>query len=134
MRRSSVAFEVHIPSGLPIVDADGARLLRLIGNLLDNARAHTPEGGTVTLAARANADGVTVDVSDTGPGIPEDALPHLFSRYYRGDDVRTRSRERGTGLGLAIALETARRHGGDLVAESAPGQGSIFRLTLPVEG
>jgi len=134
MRRSGVAFEVHIPSGLPIVDADGARLLRLIGNLLDNARAHTPEGGTVTLAARANADGVTVDVSDTGPGIPEDALPHLFSRYYRGDDVRTRSRERGTGLGLAIALETARRHGGDLVAESAPGQGSIFRLTLPVEG
>lgn len=133
MRRSGIAFDVRIPSGLPIVDADGARLLRLIGNLLDNARAHTPDGGTVTLAAHVEGDRVVVVIADTGPGIPPDVLPHLFSRYYRGDDVRTRSRERGTGLGLAIALETARRHGGDLVAESTPGQGSIFRVTLPAE-
>ena len=135
MARDGVVFALDLPAGLPILEADGARLVRLVGNLLDNARAHTPSGGTVSLRACAEGGDAVVEVQDTGSGIDSDALPHLFSRYYRGTDARTRRGEgagSGTGLGLAIAHETARRHGGHLTAESTVGQGSTFRLALPV--
>lgn len=129
---AGVALEVHLPPGLPTLDADGSRLLRLLGNLLDNACRHTPPGGTIRVeAARAGERHVTVTVSDTGPGIPEEALEDIFERYYRGVDARTRGAG-GTGLGLAIARAIARAHGGTLHAASAPGQGSTFTLTLPI--
>lgn len=132
MQRAGVAFDVDVPAGMPLLEADGARLVRLVGNLLDNARAHTPAGGRVALRARAENGQAVVEVEDTGSGIDPDVLPHLFSRYYRGSDARTRRGEGGTGLGLAIAHETARRHGGTLVAEAAAEQGSVFRLALPL--
>jgi signal transduction histidine kinase len=130
-RQSEVALAVEAPPGLPAVKADGARLVRLLSNLLDNARRHTPPGGTVRLAARADANAVTVEVEDTGPGIDPDVLPHVFERYYRGTDARTR-RAGGTGLGLAIARAIAEAHGGRLEAESLPDAGARFRLTLPL--
>ena len=124
-----VAFEIDAPPGLPTVEGDGARLVRALSNLLDNARRYTPEGGTVRLVARAASGEVVLDVADTGEGIAPDALDHVFERYYRGDGPRTRGS--GTGLGLAIARAIAEAHSGALAVESAVGEGATFRLTLP---
>ena len=129
LRQSGLDFEVEIPTGLPTVEADGARLVRALSNLLDNARRHTPAGGTVRLAVAADGAGVAVTVSDTGVGIEPDALNRVFERYFRGTDARTRGA--GTGLGLAIARAVAQAHGGTLTAESRPGQGATFRLAIP---
>ncbi|WP_420454184.1 ATP-binding protein [Rubrivirga sp.] len=127
-----VALDVDVPPGLPVVQADGARLARALANLLDNARRHTPAGGTVRLTASATGSEATLEVADTGEGMPPDVLAHVFERYYRGDGPRTRGA--GTGLGLAIARAVAEAHGGALAAESAAGEGATFRLTLPTSG
>ncbi|HEX8298470.1 MAG TPA: HAMP domain-containing sensor histidine kinase [Rubricoccaceae bacterium] len=127
---AGVAFVRDLPPGLPVLDADGARLVRLLANLLDNAERHTPRGGTVTLRARAEADAVVVEVQDTGVGIAADDLPTVFERYARGTTARTRGVE-GTGLGLAIARAVAVAHGGTLTAASEPGAGTRFTLWLP---
>lgn len=129
---AGVALRLDVPSGLPVVEADGARLVRLLSNLLDNARRHTPGGGTVRLRAHADPEAVTVEVADIGPGIDPDVLPHVFERYYRGTDARTRGS--GTGLGLAIAQAIAHAHGGRVEAESEAGEGATFRLVLPLTG
>ena len=120
-----------MPTGLPVVLADGARLVRALSNLLDNARRHTAAGGSVRLGASVAADAVVVEVADTGEGIPADALPHVFERYYRGDGPRTRGT--GTGLGLAIARAVAEAHGGALAVQSEVGEGTTFRLSLSAE-
>ena len=127
---AGIEFVLDIPTGLPVIEADGSRLLRLLGNLLDNARRHTPEGGSVTLRVRVEDESVRVDVDDTGEGIAPDVLPTVFERYYRGDTARTRS-ERGTGLGLAIARAIAHAHSGTLDAQSGVEGGSQFSLRLP---
>ncbi|HEX9951738.1 MAG TPA: HAMP domain-containing sensor histidine kinase [Rubricoccaceae bacterium] len=127
---AGIAFVRDLPPGLPVLDADGARLVRLLSNLLDNAARHTPRGGTITLGARADADTATVWVADTGVGIAPDDLPTVFERYARGTTARTRGVE-GTGLGLAIARAVASAHGGTLTAESAPGAGARFTLSVP---
>lgn len=128
-REAGVALRLDVPTGLPVVEADGARLVRLISNLLDNARRHTPAGGEVRLGARAGATAAVVEVADSGAGIDPEALPHVFERYYRGSDARTRGT--GTGLGLAIAQAIAAAHGGRVEAESRP-EGATFRLVLPL--
>ncbi|PAP77627.1 sensor histidine kinase [Rubrivirga marina] len=125
-----VSFEVDAPAGLPTVEADGARLVRALSNLLDNARRHTPSGGSVRLGAGAEAGRVVLAVADTGEGIAPDVLEHVFERYYRGEGPRTRGT--GTGLGLAIARAVAEAHGGTLAVESVPGEGATFRLSLPI--
>ena len=128
---AGITFEVDVPTGLPVVLADGARLVRALSNLLDNARRHTAAGGSVRLGASVEADAVVVEVADTGEGIPADALPHVFERYYRGDGPRTRGT--GTGLGLAIARAVAEAHGGALAVQSEVGEGTTFRLSLSAE-
>lgn len=129
---SGITFEVALPPGLPVLDADGARLLRVLDNLLTNARRHTPPGGTVRLEAEADAETARVRVRDTGEGIPAEAIGSVFDRYYRGTSARTREEgDVGAGLGLAIARAVARAHGGDLTATSTPGEGSAFTLELP---
>jgi signal transduction histidine kinase len=123
---------VGAAAGLPIVEADGARLVRALSNLLDNARRHTPAGGTVRLGASVETDAgwVVLSVADTGEGITPDVLEHVFERYYRGEGPRTRGT--GTGLGLAIARAVAEAHGGTLSVESTLGDGTTFRLALPL--
>ena len=128
--RAGVALDVAAPPGLPTLDADGARLVRLLSNLLDNALRHTPAGGAVRLSAQVEGGAAVVEVADSGPGIAPDVLPHVFERYYRGTDARTRGQ--GTGLGLAIARAVAEAHGGTLEAENRTEGGAAFRLTLPV--
>lgn len=127
---AGLAFDTDIPGNLPTIEADGARLLRVLDNLLDNARRHTPAGGTVRLSGQRAEAHVLIQVSDSGQGISPDELPHVFERYYRGSSARTRAHE-GSGLGLAIARAIARAHGGELTVESEAGRGSVFALRLP---
>lgn len=112
-------------------------LIRLFLNLLDNAIKYTPLQGQVRIETEERADCVCVSVSDTGPGIPPEQLPHLFERFYRAESDRARRREPGAqaqggaGLGLAIAQEIAQAHGGTLTVQSEPGEGCTFVFCIP---
>ncbi|MER6132861.1 HAMP domain-containing sensor histidine kinase [Streptomyces sp. NPDC001815] len=117
---------------LPPLDADPVRLRQAVSNLLSNAVRHTPSGGRVTLRAfvTGSGDEVAVEVSDTGGGIPEADVPHVFDRFWRAEKSRNRSTG-GSGLGLAIVLKLAEAHGGRASVTSTEGQGSVFTLWLP---
>lgn len=140
-REKDVALRTEVGDAVPLLDADGVRLLRLLGNLVSNAIRHAPEGSTVRVAVHAllppGADqaphSVVFSVSDQGAGMTPEEQERLFDRYYRGQDARTRDpgHER-TGLGLAIAHAIAEAHGGTLDVESAPGQGTTLRFTISV--
>jgi two-component system OmpR family sensor kinase len=127
-----LTLHLQVPDSLPL-NGDPDKLIRLFLNLLDNAVKYTPAGGQVTL--RATADGrrppaVSVQVTDTGPGIPRDQLEHIFERFYRADESRSRAAG-GSGLGLAIARWIAEAHGGRIEVHSEPGHGSTFSVWLP---
>jgi signal transduction histidine kinase len=117
-----------VASGRPVARGDRRKLQRALANLVDNAIKYTPTGGRVMVRVRALGTMAEVAVSDTGPGIPADDLPHLFERFYRGDRARNLP---GNGLGLALALAVARAHGGDIDLRSSP-DGSTFTVRLPV--
>ena len=123
-----VAFTAAPAPGLPDVAADPERLGHALNNLLDNALTYTEGGGRVTLAARPVEGGVEFEVADTGVGIAPEHLPHVFEKFFR---VPGQSRGQGTGLGLAIVREIAAAHHGRAAAESEPGRGTVFRLTVP---
>lgn len=117
------------PADCAETEADPGRVEQIISNLLTNAMRHTPEGGQISVEVTCDATGVQIAVRDTGPGIPEEALSHIFERFYRGD--RSRSREEGgTGLGLSIARRLAEAHNGTLQAANYA-NGAVFTLTLP---
>ena len=115
----------------PELPGDGDRLAQVFSNLLDNALKHTPSGGTITLRAESLDGEARVLVADTGEGIPEEALPHIFERFYQADS--SRSGAQGTGLGLAIAREIVQAHGGRITVRSRQGKGSEFTVFLPLE-
>ena len=119
------------PGELPAVDADPIRIGQVLRNLLVNAATHTPAGGRVTVHTAAEPGIVRVTVSDTGPGIAAEHLPHLFDRFYRADPSRTRATG-GAGLGLAIVKSIVEAHGGEVGVASEPGHGARFWFTLPV--
>jgi len=126
-----ISMELDVPGDLRPMKADRRRIEQVFTNLFDNALKHTPEGGTITLAA-ANAESmVEVSVSDTGQGILSSHLPHIFERFYRADKARSRE-VGGTGLGLSIVKHIARAHGGSVEAESTVGKGTTIRVRLPV--
>ena len=109
---------------------DWDRLEQVLGNLVDNALRHTPPGGRVTLSARAESEtSVSMSVADTGVGIPEEAIPHLFDRYYKSDRPGAQG---GTGLGLAIARELVRAQEGEIHVLSSQEVGTTFRVILRV--
>jgi two-component system heavy metal sensor histidine kinase CusS len=128
-RQLEVSAEV--PDEPVYVEANDPALRRMLLLLLDNAVKYTPAGGHITLAVNRDSGGATVAVSDTGIGIPETALPHVFERFYRVDESRNRDAG-GTGLGLSIAKWIAERHHASLEAESVVGQGSVFRIRFPL--
>ncbi len=110
---------------------DAPRLRQALDNLLDNALRVTPAGGTITMSATQDTGSVTIDVEDTGPGIPAELLPDLvFHRFRRADTARTR-RAGGTGLGLSIVQAIARSHGGQAYAGNGPDGGAVIRMSLP---
>lgn len=124
-----LTLDEEIPPGLSIV-GDPDHLIRLFLNLLDNAVKYSPSGGQVTLKAGRERAGVWIAVSDTGPGIPPEHLPHVFERFYRVEEARSRE-SGGAGLGLAIAREIARWHGGTIEVMSEVGRGTTFTVRLP---
>ncbi|MXZ91146.1 MAG: HAMP domain-containing protein [Chloroflexi bacterium] len=126
----SVRLDTDLPDGLPLLNLDRLRIEQALGNLVDNAIRHTPPGGSVTIAVGPHGDGVRVVVTDTGSGIPSDALPHVFDRLYRVDPSRERATG-GAGLGLTIARRLVEAHGGIVWAESEERVGSRFGFDLP---
>ena len=126
--RAGLTLRVDIPRPGPSVLADAQRLPRVVTNLVHNAIKFTPPGGEITVFAWEQGDEVVVAVQDTGIGIPREALPRLFERFYKIDRAR---RGQGTGLGLSIARHLVQAHGGRIWAESEEGRGSTFYFTLP---
>ena len=122
---------IELEDGLPAVDIDADRMTQVLVNLLDNALRYTPAGGRINLSAKREQEGVEISVIDSGAGIPAQDLDHLFERFYRGDKSRQRE-EGGSGLGLAIARSLVESQGGDIKAESQPGEGARFIIELPI--
>jgi signal transduction histidine kinase len=122
---------VSVEKGLPKVVADADRIGQVLSNLLTNANKYAPEGAKVRLSAERNASAVEFAVTDTGRGLGEDELAHVFERFWRAEGGETQA-VGGTGLGLAIAKSLVELHGGKISAQSAPGEGAAFRFTLPI--
>jgi heavy metal sensor kinase len=127
-KRVSVSCE---SAGGVTVEGDRARLKQVVVNLLDNAIKYTPSGGQVRLAVRREAGFAVLEVSDNGIGIPAEALPHVFQRFFRVDGSRSRE-QGGAGLGLSIVKSICSAHGAEVEVSSTPGQGSTFRIRQPL--
>jgi two-component system OmpR family sensor kinase/two-component system sensor histidine kinase BaeS len=131
-----VSLKTQVPSDLPLVAADSARLKQVLHNLLDNALRHTQAGGTISVCAGCQSgekDQVWVSVKDTGEGISPEHLPYVFDRFYRADPARSRATG-GAGLGLAIVRAIVEAHGGrvSVTSDGLPGHGSTLIVRLPV--
>jgi signal transduction histidine kinase len=111
-----------------LVEGDRARMKQVIVNLLDNAIKYTPSGGRVRLRIADEGSLAVLEVADDGMGIPQDALPHVFKRFYRVDESRSRE-QGGAGLGLSIVKSICTAHGARVDVASTPGRGSLFRIT-----
>jgi signal transduction histidine kinase len=128
-KKKQVALKLEADGDVGFVNADIGLIERTLENLLENSLAHTPPRGCVRLAVRADDDGVTLVVSDTGSGIPPADLPHIFERFYRVDKARTRESS-GSGLGLAIVKRIVELHNSEIHVESSAGTGTTFWFTL----
>ncbi len=117
-------------AGAAVAWGDGARLHQVLTNLISNAVKYTPDGGHVRVLIRTEGDWALIEVEDDGSGIPKDALPLLFERFYRVDASRNR-KTGGAGIGLAIVRSIVRAHGGTVEARSEEGHGSRFIVKLP---
>jgi len=124
----AIEVVVNLREGLPQVQIDEARFGSALQNLLNNSLTYTERGGRITLGAESDGDEVQLTIADTGIGIPLDALPHVFEKFFR---VPGQSKGTGTGLGLAIVQEIVVAHGGTITCESHPGKGTEFRIRLP---
>jgi len=129
-QKRQLEISTEAPEHPVFVDANDPALRRLLLLLVDNALKYTPAGGRITLTVALDSSGPTVTVRDTGIGIPDTALPHVFERFYRVDESRNRDAG-GAGLGLSIAHWIAERHHARLEAESVVGRGSAFRVRFP---
>ena len=116
---------------VPVV-GDPVRLRQVVVNLIDNAVKYTPAGGTISVSSRIEHDKAILEVTDSGVGIPQEAIPHLFERFYRVDGTRSRQLG-GTGLGLAIVKSICTAFGGTVTVQSVLGTGTTFRVALPLE-
>jgi two-component system phosphate regulon sensor histidine kinase PhoR len=125
---SGLTFDASFPMESVEVVGDRRRLMQVLDNLIGNAIKYTPAGGSFSVQIAALGDDVEIAVKDTGPGIPEEAIPTLFERFTR---VRHAIKVGGTGLGLMIVREVVEAHGGKVGVDSAPGKGSRFWIRLP---
>ena len=130
IKASGLQLNVVLCEPSLLLHGDGERVQQIVLNLLSNAVKFTPAGGVVSITASGRADVVELQVEDTGVGIAADKLEAIFAPFFQIEQSHGRGRS-GTGLGLAISRELARAMNGDLRAESAPGEGSRFTLSLP---
>ena len=126
MDSAGVSLIIDTAEDVPWLDLDPGRIRQVLSNLVANALRYTPSGGTIYIHYRQAEKQAHLDVQDSGSGIPPDELPHVFERFYKSTDSG------GMGLGLAIARYLVEAHGGTITAESAPGAGTIMRVTLPL--
>jgi two-component system sensor histidine kinase ResE len=126
---AGLIFRLDLPPECPPVYSNEDRLIQVLTILLDNARKYTPPDGTIVLAASVDGRHVQICVQDSGVGMDEQTIRHIFERFYQGDQSR---QDRGNGLGLAIAREILGKMAVPLTVSSRPGQGSVFSLTVPI--
>ena len=123
---------VRCESEIPEIFGDRDKLHQVMTNLINNAIKFTKPEGEINLDCHLRSDKmVQISVRDTGCGIPQNEIPHIFERFYRGDSVAVESR--GSGLGLAISKSLVELHGGKIWVDSIPGEGSCFHFTMPTE-
>jgi signal transduction histidine kinase len=125
-----IHLELHLPTQPLQIRADADRMAQIVSNLLANALAHTPAGGSIALEVFA-ANNATLRMSDNGSGIPEEALSKVFDRFYRAEASRSRATG-GSGLGLSIVKALVELHGGTVVARNRPEGGAVFEVKLPL--
>jgi two-component system phosphate regulon sensor histidine kinase PhoR len=129
-QRQQVTITADLTTDLPIIKADNDRIRQTLTNLVHNAIKFNRPGGKATVSTVVDGESVTVSVSDTGIGISEEDLPHVFERFYKADKARPTG---GSGLGLAIAKHVVQAHGGSIWAQSEEGKGSTFSFSLPLK-
>jgi signal transduction histidine kinase len=129
--RKQISITINSSPDLPDIEVDVERMVQVLGNLMSNAIRYTPQGGEIALTADIEDGVIKLGVSDTGAGIPERDLPHIFERSYRGDQAREQSQGE-TGLGLAIAKSLVEAQGGKIYVESELGRGTQFSILIPV--
>ncbi|MBI4759642.1 MAG: sensor histidine kinase [Chloroflexota bacterium] len=129
---AGIALRLDVPPHLPPLLGDGDRLAQVFTNLLDNALKFTPPGGEILISAKKAEAEIELSVADTGSGVPKEALPHLFERFYQADPSRAGGAQRGAGLGLAIVKEIIEAHGGTIGVRSQEGHGTTFTIRLPL--
>jgi two-component system phosphate regulon sensor histidine kinase PhoR len=128
-QEKNIEMDVELPE--QIITADEDLLSQVWVNLLHNSIKFTPDGGTISLRLAEQDNRLRVEIADNGTGISEEALPHLFERFYKEDKARDRSGS-GSGLGLSIVMKIIEMHEGEVFAESRPGNGSKFTVVLPI--
>lgn len=135
-RRGAVqTFAISLPGDLPLVRGDATLAERAIGNVVENAVAHTPAGTRIAIAAAFSEAEAVLHVTDDGPGIAAEALPHVFDKFVKAGDGPRADGGHGTGLGLAIAKGIMEAHGGSIAAEAPPNERGVrFTLRFPRGG
>lgn len=126
-----ISLQLISASDCPPLSLDPLRIEQILVNLLSNALRFSPSSGKIDLEITCSNQAIRLDVHDSGPGIPDEALPHIFQRFYRVDKARSRA-EGGSGLGLSIARKIAEAHGGSLTAANYPHGGAVISLSLPI--
>jgi two-component system OmpR family sensor kinase len=135
VRERGLTLDTEIAPGTPAIRGNAARLEQALQNVAANAIRHTPSAGRVTLRAEGHDRQVRITVTDTGPGIPPEHLPHVFDRFYKVDASRAgTTAPSGSGLGLSIVQAIVERHGGRVSASNGSGGGAVFELLLPADG
>lgn len=129
--QKQISIQVEAKDTLPMLNVDEARLTQVLDNLVNNALRHTPQGGTIRLAALTREPMLRFVVADSGAGIAEEDLSHVFERFYRADKARS-SDENSSGLGLPIAKALIEAHGGKIWVESELGKGAVFFVEVPM--
>ncbi|MCA9916031.1 MAG: HAMP domain-containing histidine kinase, partial [Anaerolineae bacterium] len=129
--KKQIRLQAQYPTNLPTIRANRDHLLRACINLVENALLYTPVGGSVLIHTQIENGALSLSVEDSGIGIPPEEVPHIFDRFYRGKEAK-RIEHTGSGLGLAIVKRIVEIHKGSITVHSEEGQGTTFRISLPV--